>query len=158
MGTRKAFVDIQTGADIDAIAVLLAAQPNVTTAVSAMAGGKIACIDVTATQAAVGDATFAAATDLWTKTAHGLTDGVSVSFTAVGTGATGFVISTPYFVVTATANTFQLAATSGGAAILSAADSVGTWTLVKDGTAAVVDAAITAVAGVSVSADYAYVA
>jgi hypothetical protein len=50
-----------------------------------------------------------------TRTAHGLANGNVVSFTTI-TSTTGIVTNTPYFVVNATANTFQVADTEGGAA------------------------------------------
>ncbi|KKK66727.1 hypothetical protein LCGC14_2961180, partial [marine sediment metagenome] len=54
--------------------------------------------------------------DVLAEAAHGLTDGDKIQFTAL-TGGAGLVINMTYFVVTATTGTFQLAATSGGAAI-----------------------------------------
>jgi hypothetical protein len=63
--------------------------------------------------------------DTFTKTAHGLSNGDVIIFTAV-TGGTGIVAGTagnadgkahPYFVVSTAANTFQIALTSGGSAV-----------------------------------------
>jgi hypothetical protein len=54
--------------------------------------------------------------DLVNLTAHGLSNGDQVSFATIVT-TTGIVINTIYFVVNQTANTFQVAATSGGTAI-----------------------------------------
>jgi hypothetical protein len=51
-----------------------------------------------------------------TATAHGMAVGDRVRFTALG-GMTGVDTSTLYYVVTVSANTFQVSATSGGAAI-----------------------------------------
>jgi hypothetical protein len=80
----------------------------------------------------IGNATFAHATDLWTKATHGLKVGDRVRFSAVGTGATGYAANTNYFVVAAPDNnTFQLSTTQGGSILTSDADSVGTWTLVR---------------------------
>lgn len=62
------------------------------------------------------DVTGVAATNVITANAHGFANGDKVQFTAI-TGGTGLVISTNYFVVSRTANTFKLAATSGGAEI-----------------------------------------
>ncbi|QSR25525.1 hypothetical protein CFH99_07805 [Nocardioides aromaticivorans] len=56
------------------------------------------------------------ATDTFTKTSHGLSDGDKVVLTAVG-AATGVVMGRVYYVVSSAANTFKLAATSGGSAI-----------------------------------------
>jgi surface protein len=51
-----------------------------------------------------------------TLNSHGLTNGKRVAFTNLGS-TTGVVAYTPYFVVNATANTFQIALTAGGAPI-----------------------------------------
>jgi len=59
-------------------------------------------------------------TDTITITAHGFSDGDEVTYTAPAAPATavgGLATATNYFVVGSTANTIQLAATSGGAAI-----------------------------------------
>jgi surface protein len=72
---------------------------------------------VTGTGVSTGVAvTFTDAGDTVTRTAHGLENGTRVSFTAI-TSTTGITTNTPYFVVNATTNTFQVSATSGGAAI-----------------------------------------
>ena len=52
-----------------------------------------------------------------TWAAHGLAAGVPVSFTTTGTLPTGFLPDVVYYVVAPAANTFQLSATLGGAAI-----------------------------------------
>ena len=58
------------------------------------------------------------ATETITSTAHGLADGDEVKYAnGGGTDINGLVNGTDYFVVSAAANTFKLAATSGGAAI-----------------------------------------
>ena len=65
----------------------------------------------------------------------------SVMFTAVGTGATGYAISTRYFVVEVPDDdTFTLSATLGGSAIAGTGDSSGTWTLAQLTAQDVVDA------------------
>ena len=61
-------------------------------------------------------ATTAAAGDTFTDNAHGLANGDRVILTQITT-TTGISTNTPYFVVGATTNTFQLALTAGGAAI-----------------------------------------
>ena len=68
-----------------------------------------------ATDVAVVDDT----TDIITIAGHGLVDGDSIKYTVtVGeTPIAGLTSGTTYYVVSATANTFQLAATSGGAPI-----------------------------------------
>ena len=69
--------------------------------------------------------TFTDTGDLVTKTAHGLSNGDRVSFATVVT-TTGIVNNTIYFVISATTNTFQVAATSGGAAIALTTNGTGT--------------------------------
>lgn len=54
--------------------------------------------------------------DTFTKTSHGLSNGDLVVFSSI-TGGSGLVAGFPYFVVGSAANTFQVALTSGGAAI-----------------------------------------
>jgi hypothetical protein len=53
------------------------------------------------------------ATDTVNLNAHGLSDGTEVAFSSI-VSTTGIAIGTIYYVVNATTNTFQLAATSGG--------------------------------------------
>jgi surface protein len=60
--------------------------------------------------------TFQDAGDTVTRTAHGLDNGTIVSFSTI-TSTTGIAIYLQYYVINATANTFQLSATSGGAAV-----------------------------------------
>jgi hypothetical protein len=60
--------------------------------------------------------TFTDAGDLVTKTAHGLSNDDLVSFASIVT-TTGMVINTTYYVINATADTFQVSLTLGGAAI-----------------------------------------
>ena len=69
--------------------------------------------------------TFTDAGDTVNLTAHGLSDGDEVAFSAITT-TTGIVINTIYFVVGSTANTFQVAATAGGAALPLTTDGSGT--------------------------------
>lgn len=54
--------------------------------------------------------------DIFTKVAHGFTDGQQVLFVS-GTGFTGITAGTAYYVRDVTADTFKLAATVGGVAI-----------------------------------------
>lgn len=60
-----------------------------------------------------------AATDVFTSSSHGFTDGMRVCVSDINNAGlpTGFTEGDIYFVVSATTNTFQLSATSGGAAI-----------------------------------------
>jgi hypothetical protein len=59
---------------------------------------------------------FNDATDAVNLINHGLSNGDEVSFPAI-TSTTGIVINTIYYVINATTNTFQVAATAGGAAL-----------------------------------------
>jgi surface protein len=79
-------------------------------------------VDLDGTDAPV---TFTASTDTVGRTAHGFIDGQIVSFASIAT-TTGITADTPYFVVNATADTFQLAATSGGSVIALTNDGTGT--------------------------------
>ncbi len=76
---------------------------------------------------AVGAATVANAGDLLTLNAHGLSNDTRVRLT--GTMPTGLSLATDYYVSGATTNTFQLAASPGGAAVAIGAD--GTVTVSK---------------------------
>jgi len=60
--------------------------------------------------------TFTDAGDTVNLNTHGLSNGDEVSFSVITT-TTGIVINTIYFVVGATANTFQVASTLGGSAL-----------------------------------------
>jgi surface protein len=68
--------------------------------------------------------TFTDVGDLVTRTAHGYTDGMQVRFFNITT-TTGIVNGQFYFVINATANTFQVAATSGGSALALTNDGTG---------------------------------
>jgi len=63
---------------------------------------------------------------LFTDTAHGLVNTNIVQLTTTGTLPTGLSLSTNYYVVNKTTNTFKLALTSGGADILWTDDGSGT--------------------------------
>lgn len=58
-----------------------------------------------------------AAPGVVTWTNHALTNGTAVTFSTTGALPTGITANTTYYVVSAAANTFQLAATVGGASI-----------------------------------------
>lgn len=60
--------------------------------------------------------TLTDAGDLVTRTAHGYTNGMTVNFYNIVT-TTGLTASAPYYVINATANTFQVSATPGGSAV-----------------------------------------
>lgn len=61
--------------------------------------------------------TFDNVTDKVAWNAHGLSNGDVFKFTTTGAAPTGLTAGTTYFVVSAAANAFQVAATEGGAAI-----------------------------------------
>lgn len=84
-------------------------------------------------QTTIDSATFANATDRWTTaSAHSLAVGDAVRFTAVGTGATGYAVTVPYWVITVVSTTVvELSATRGGAILAASDDSAGTWTMAK---------------------------
>lgn len=71
--------------------------------------------------------TAAAANDTITSTAHGRPNGFCLYVTGLSNSGAGLSVGTKYFVINATANTFQLATTAGGAAIDLTADFSGTW-------------------------------
>jgi hypothetical protein len=75
--------------------------------------------------------TFTDVGDLVTASAHGLSNGWMVSFATIVT-TTGIAISTRYYVVGATTNTFQVAATVGGSALTLTTDGSGTFVAVKE--------------------------
>ena len=61
-------------------------------------------------------ATGQASSDTITKTAHGLTNGTALQFVTL-TGGTGLTVATTYYVVGTAADTYQVAATTGGSAV-----------------------------------------
>lgn len=69
--------------------------------------------------------TFTDAGDTVTLTGHGIPNGKRVSFTAITT-TTGIVIYNLYYVINATADTFQLSLTAGGAPIALTNNGTGT--------------------------------
>jgi surface protein len=77
--------------------------------------------DLVGTEAPV---TFTDSTDTVNRTAHGYTNGMQVRFFNITT-TTGIVNSQFYFVINATANTFQVSATAGGSAIALTNDGTG---------------------------------
>ncbi|MEX1252020.1 MAG: hypothetical protein WEA77_12595, partial [Hyphomonas sp.] len=64
-----------------------------------------------------------------TKDAHGLEDGMAVTLATTGALPTNLVAGTVYYVINKTDDTFQLSATSGGAAINTAGSQSGVHTL-----------------------------
>lgn len=61
--------------------------------------------------------TAAAATDLITATAHGLSEGDVLQFTTATTLPAGLSLATDYYVISPTTNTFKVSATRGGTAV-----------------------------------------
>lgn len=72
--------------------------------------------------------TAANATDTYTANGHGQANGQKVRVSSSGGLPAGLAAGTDYFVAGATANTFQLAATPGGAAVNITTDGTGTHT------------------------------
>lgn len=70
-----------------------------------------------AAQASAFTFTAAVATDILTAVAHGLSNGSSVRLTSTGSLPTPLVVLTNFYVIEATADTFQLATSPGGVAI-----------------------------------------
>ena len=68
--------------------------------------------------------TFQDAGDTVTRTAHGYTNGMSISFAEI-VSTTGIVAGQIYFIVGATANTFQVSSTLGGSALALTTDGTG---------------------------------
>lgn len=87
--------------------------------ITVTAGGSVFTIAIPATtEPSFTGATISAATNLVTKTAHGLVAGDRIYFTAL-TGGTGLSLNKDYFVLASglTANAFKVSATSGGAEV-----------------------------------------
>ena len=77
-----------------------------------------------------GPVTFTASTSTVNRTAHGYTDGMALTFASITT-TTGISVSTTYYVVNSTANTFQVSLTSGGSAVTLTNDGSGALLLYK---------------------------
>ena len=58
--------------------------------------------------------TAAFATDIFTLAAHGLANGTRIQFSSITGGGTNVVTATDYYVINATATTFQISLTRGG--------------------------------------------
>jgi hypothetical protein len=69
--------------------------------------------------------------DLVTSAAHGLSNGWMLSFLTIVT-TTGISLSTRYYVISATTNTFQVATTVGGSAVALTTDGSGTFNAIKE--------------------------
>lgn len=88
-------------------------------------------VDATTIGAATYDETGGGVEDEWTTgSAHGLSVGDPVRFSAAGGGASGYGAGIVYWVAAVpSTTTLTLSATEGGSAIAGTADSTGTWTL-----------------------------
>ena len=64
-----------------------------------------------------------------TAAGHGLTNGKKVQFVTTGTLPSGILANTTYFVINASTDTFNLAASQAGAAIAASGGQSGTHTL-----------------------------
>lgn len=64
-----------------------------------------------------GTAFTAAVSDTITSAGHGLSNGDVLLLTSTDTLPAGLSVNTPYYVISATTNTFELSATSGGSAV-----------------------------------------
>lgn len=91
---------------------------------------KIVANDAVAPQSAASVTMTAASPGVVTDTAHGLANGTPVKFTVNVGGVlpTGITAGTTYYVVGATTNTYNLAATSGGSAINTTGSPSGNYT------------------------------
>lgn len=65
---------------------------------------------------------------VFTMTAHGMSDGDLIRFFTTGALPTGLSVNTDYYIASSTANTFQVSATRGGAAIATSGTQSGTHT------------------------------
>lgn len=96
-------------------------------------GGLNANVAVDDTNNATFIFTGSAAEDEWTDAAHGYLTGLLIQFSAVGTGAPEFLITTDYWVIRLGANTFKLASSLAnalaGTPIEGTVNSTGTWTV-----------------------------
>lgn len=101
-------------------------------------GGINANVDIAGADDAVYVETGGGVEDEWTDTAHKYLTGLLVTFTAKGTGATGYTTGVNYYVIRVDANTFQLASSLAnalaGTQIEGTGDSGGTWTVTVSAT------------------------
>jgi len=109
-------------------------------------GGTAANVNVGSLGNATFDVTGGGVEDEWTLAGHGLQVGDRVQFSAVGTGAEPYAVSTDYWVVAVPdANTFQLSASkeharAGTVLEGTGSDSAGVWTIARQTTEFSVDA------------------
>lgn len=82
----------------------------------------------TVAESVVGTVTIASP-GVWTSNGHGLGNGDAVTFTTTGALPTGLTAGTSYYVINTAANTFQVAATMGGAAINTSGSQSGVHTI-----------------------------
>lgn len=89
---------------------------------------KVAYSDVAAVKSSTFTVTIATP-GVVTWTAHGLANGTAVVLSTTGALPTGLVAATTYYVVSVATNTFQLAATKGGASITTSGTQSGVHTV-----------------------------
>jgi hypothetical protein len=76
------------------------------------------------------EVTFQDTGDTVTLASHGIANGTTVSYTSI-TSTTGISVNTKYYVVNATTNTFQVASSNGGSALVLTTNGSGTLVLGK---------------------------
>lgn len=103
--------------------------------------GLLEAATTNATDAATGSTgsiTGSSSDDVIASTAHGLSNGAKIQFTAM-TGGTGLSLNTTYYIVNKATNTFQVAASAGGTPITFADFSAATYEVVDDLDTALLD-------------------
>jgi len=109
--------------------VTVAATANITALVSGVPATLLTLGTTTALPgASSGSVTFTDVSDTVTYTAHGLSNGNPVFFSAI-TSTTGISTNTLYYVTSVTTNTFQVSSTRGGSALALTTDGTGTCVL-----------------------------
>jgi hypothetical protein len=115
--TSTLLLDMTAGALTSHTQAELLADPFLNLLAVKNAGGDVELVQFTTATVATTAFTANAATDVCTATAHNFSNGWALQLTSSGTLPAPLVAGTTYYVINATANTFKLAATSGGAAI-----------------------------------------
>ncbi len=96
-------------------------------------GASTARYDDTVLQSSVAESVTGTVTiaspGVWTSNGHGYANGDAVTFTTSGALPTGLTAGTVYYIISAAANSFNVSATSGGAAINTSGSQSGTHTI-----------------------------
>jgi hypothetical protein len=131
---------------------------NSTTITMANTSSLVAGMEVYGTGISTAKAvTFTDTGDLVNRTAHGLSNGMKISFSSI-TSTTGIVVNTPYYVINASANTFQVSLTLGGSAIALTTNGSGnliaipTIVMINENVSIVIDVPCSATASVTLTA------